>query len=34
MKYILALKQLHAGEILSIAAVLLMLIGIGYGLVS
>jgi hypothetical protein len=34
MKYLVALKELHAGELLSIAAVLLMLIAVGYGFIG
>jgi len=34
MKLLLTLKQLNAGEILSIAAVMLMLVGISYGLLA
>jgi hypothetical protein len=32
MKILLTLKQLNAGEILSITAVLLMLAGVAYGI--
>lgn len=34
MKYLVALKELHAGELLSIAAVLLMIVAVGYGLLG
>lgn len=34
MKYLNALKQLHGGELLSIAAVLILLIVVGYGLIG
>jgi hypothetical protein len=34
MKYLIALKELTGGELLSIAAVILMLVAIGYGIVA
>lgn len=34
MKYLIALKQLNGGELFSIAAVLTMLIIIGYGIIG
>lgn len=34
MKLLLTLKQLNAGEILSIAAVMLMIVALAYGLLA
>lgn len=34
MKLLLTLKQLNAGEILSIAAVMLMVLGVAYGFLA